>query len=295
MYGTRAMQQPAAMTVKIVDLLYRLRDPVDRAFGKLERKAAASARCETGNAVQHCFHMRCPVGCLMIINKVPRAGRTVDHFAQAHAKGLLIFVRCCSGRIEFAEQRRIPLDQIHDHLDQYILTLFLQMIADAGKGAGPVRLVGAQVVRRQRGGHHMLAEAPILPGGTGALAVNILPLPFEFRPVVFRARHLRQHAPRLNGQNLDLAVTIIGLAARKHFLARKLAQDVDVEAGSVLGCHTSGRSNGSVSIRCSASSRIASPYSSSWPCSCFRQPRRGFAPLLRSTLLSSRGKRGARS
>ena len=199
MYGTRAMQQPAAMTVRIVDLLYRLRDPVDRTFGKLERKAAASGRCESGNAVQHRFHMCRPVGCLTIINKVPRAGRAVEHFAQPHAEGLLIFVRCCSDRIEFAEQGRIPLDQIHDHLDQHIFTLFLQMVADAGKRAGAVRLVGAQVVRRQRRGHHMLAEAPVLPGRTGALAVNILTVPFEFRPVVFRARHLRQHAPRLNG------------------------------------------------------------------------------------------------
>lgn len=52
------------------------------------------------------------------------------------------------------------------------------------------------------------------------------------------------------------AVAMIALATREHFRTCKLAQGVDVEAGSVPGCQRFGCRNGSVSIRCSASSSV---------------------------------------
>jgi len=48
--------------------------------------------------------------------------------------------------------------------------------------------------------------------------------------------------------------------ARERFGAGTLAQNVDVEEGSVLGFHAFGRGNGSVSIRCSASSRVTEEF-----------------------------------
>ncbi len=128
----------------------------------------------------------------------------------------------CRGRIELAEQGWIALDQIQDHLDQNIDTFFLQVIPDTGKRARAVALAVREVIRRQSGGHHMLAKAKILERRAGTFAVNVLAVSPQFRPVVFRARNLRQHAPRLDGKNLNLAVTMIGRAPREHFRARKL-------------------------------------------------------------------------
>jgi hypothetical protein len=158
-------------------------------------------------------------------------------------------MHCCSGRIELAEQGWIPFDELHDHLDQSIDTFLLQVTTNTVKHAGAAQLAAGNVIRRQRGGHHVLAKAPILEGPTGTFAVNVFAVPCEFGPVVFRARDLRQHPRRRHGKNLNLAVTMIGRAARKHLCAGKLAQDVDVEAGSVFGFHGFSRSNGSVSIR----------------------------------------------
>ena len=218
----RATQQHAAMAVGIVDPLGRLLDPVDRSLGKLEGKTGAGAQCEIGDGVKHGTDLGCPAGRLTIINKAPGARCAVDRLAQACTERLVVGLHCRCCRIELAKQRWIPLRQIHDHLDKGIDTLLLQMFTNPGKRAETIRLVSTQVVRRQCRGHHMLAEAPILERGTGAFAVKILAAPCEFRPVVFRARDLRQHAPRLNDENLNLAAAIIGLAASEYLRAGKL-------------------------------------------------------------------------
>jgi hypothetical protein len=156
---------------------------------------------------------------------------------------------CIVAAAELAEQGWIPFDELHDHLDQSIDTFLLQVTTNTVKHAGAVQLAAGNVIRRPRGGHYVLAKAPILERPTGTFAVNVFAVPCEFGPVVFRARDLRQHPRRRHGKNFNLAVTMIGHAAREHLCAGELAQDVDVEAGSVRGFHAFNRSNGSVSIR----------------------------------------------
>src|SRR5579863_80333 len=102
----------------------------------------------------------------------------------------------------------------------------------------------------------MLAETPILERRTGTFAIEILAMPRQFRPVVFRACDFCQHAPWLDDKNLNLAVSMIGLAAREHFCPCKFAQDIDVEAWALFSLHRFGCRNGSVSIRCGACSSV---------------------------------------
>ncbi len=192
----------------------------------------------------------------MIIDGVPRACRAVDHFAQPRPESLVVLVHRCRGRIELAEQGCIPFDELHDHLDESIDTFFLQVTTNTVKHAGAVQRAARNVIRRQRGGHHVLAKAPILERRTGTFAINVFAVPCEFGPVVFRARDLRQHPRWRHGKNLNLAVTMIDRAAREHLCAGEFAQDVDVEAGSVPGFHAFGCSNGSVPIRRSELSAI---------------------------------------
>jgi len=126
----------------------------------------------------------------------------------------------------------------------------------------------------------VLAKASILERATGTFAVNVFAVPREFGPVVFRARDLRQHPRWRHGENLDLAVTMIGRAPREHLYAGKLAQDVDVEAGSVFGFHAFNRSNGPVSIRRSDSlqSTVRAAENSDGPATAFAFHPSDFAP-----------------
>ena len=50
-------------------------------------------------------------------------------------------------------------------------------------------------------------------------------------------------------EELNLAVPMIGLAARKHLAAGEVAQGVGIEAGLALGVHGSDCSDGWMSIR----------------------------------------------
>ena len=143
--------------------------------------------------------------------------------AQALAESLVILVQRCRGGIELAEQDQILLGQAKDHVHEGIDALFLQVIADAAKRAVAVRFVGTDVVRRETGSNHVLAEAVILERAAGTFAVDGPALPSELRPVVLATRDLRQHPLRLDGKYLNLAVTMIGLAAREYLAAGKLA------------------------------------------------------------------------
>ena len=123
------------------------------------------------------------------------------------------------GDIELAKQGRIVLDEANDDVDEGIDALFLQVISDAAKRAAAVYLVDSGVIRGKRRGNHMLAEAVILERAAGAFTVDVPAVPPEFRPVIFRACDLRQHALWLDGKYLNLTVTMIGLAAREYFPA----------------------------------------------------------------------------
>jgi hypothetical protein len=112
------------------------------------------------------------------------------------------------------------------------------MIANARKRADAFRIgTAARGVRGQRRRHHVLAEPPILESAAGALAADALAATRDLGAVDFRTVHLRQHAIRLERDDLHLTVAEIFLAARKHFLAREVAHGIDVEAGPVLGTH----------------------------------------------------------
>ena len=86
--------------------------------------------------------------------------------------------------------------------------------ADARERARASRL-GAVIalVRGQRSRHHVLAEAVVVEGGTGALALNRLALAEEIDAVILRSGDLRQHSPGFNGEDLDAPVSVVGLAA----------------------------------------------------------------------------------
>ena len=102
----------------------------------------------------------------------------------------------------------------------------------------------------------MLTEAPVLEGGARAGAAEFLAAPRKLGAVILRAGDLRQHADRLDGENLHLVAAIIGLAACEHFLTRKLSQSVDVETEPTFAFHSGGCSSGSVLIKRSASSSV---------------------------------------
>ena len=88
------------------------------------------------------------------------------------------------------------------------------MGADARERARAIRL-GAVIalVRGERGRHHVLAEAVVVEGGTGALALDRLALAEEIDAVVLRSGDLRQHPPGFDGEDLDAPVSVVGLAA----------------------------------------------------------------------------------
>ena len=108
--------------------------------------------------VEHGIHIGCPAGSFAIINKTPHTRRVVDRLAQSRSKRLVIGVHHRGGVVELAEQRSVLLRHIHDHFDESIDTLLFQMIANPRKR---VMAVGSRVVRRQCGGHQVLAESPV--------------------------------------------------------------------------------------------------------------------------------------
>jgi hypothetical protein len=102
--------------------------------------------------------------------------------------------------------------------------------ADARERAGAFRLEAViDLVCAQCGRHHVLAEAVIVEGGTGALALDRLTLADEIDAVVLGSGDLRQHPPGFDSEDLDAPVAMVGFAADEG-ASREPLQSRDVEA-----------------------------------------------------------------
>ena len=237
----RLMKQRTAITVGIVDVLQGPLDPGNGVFSQPERQLRAAGGCEIGNTFERLLHVTRPLRCSAVIDKASRARDFVDRVAVTGLQDSLILGHCSGGHIELAQQSRIPLGQFHDHLDQGVNTPGLEIIPDARERARTVRCaVFASRVGCKRRGDHMLAKSPILEGRAGAFAFNLRAATLQHSAVILRARHLRQYALRLMGKNIYLSGLMIGLAARKHFVAGQVAQRANIEAGLVLCFHEIG-------------------------------------------------------
>ena len=95
-------------------------------------------------------------------------------------------------------------------------------------------------VRGQRSRNHMLAEAIVVERRTVALAADRFALAEEIDAVVLRPLNLRQHAPRLDGEDLDAPFPMIGFAAGES-RACAPSQSLDVEAREVFDRHAAAR------------------------------------------------------
>ena len=131
-----------------------------------------------------------------------------------------------------AKQREVGIDIISNGEQQresFVLYLRRRLSGIGGK----------------RGRNHVLAEPPVSKSRTGALAADILAASGDFGTIILRARDLRQHPPRFDGKDLDLAVTKVVFAAREYLIARGSSQGIDIETGSVLRFHARGFRMGS--------------------------------------------------
>ena len=63
----------------------------------------------------------------------------------------------------------------------------------------------------------------------------------EDSAVILGSRDLRQDARWLNGQELHVAITMVGLTARKRRLAGKVSQCIDIETRLGVGFHVRSR------------------------------------------------------
>src|SRR3954462_7599615 len=102
----------------------------------------------------------------------------------------------------------------------------------------------------------MLAKAAILERNTGAPAVDIPARPRQLDPVLGAPRHPRQDPLRVDREEFDLTVAMIGLAAAEYRLTGDLAQCLFVETRFWLSGHQPGQSSSSVSISRKASSSL---------------------------------------
>ena len=110
------------------------------------------------------------------------------------------------------------------------------MITDARQCSHALRIrIHACRIGGERYGDHMFTHAPVFERRARAVAANPVATTGKFGTVVFRTLDLRQDAPRLDSEELDLAAAIVNLAAREHLLARNLPQRVDVKARPMLG------------------------------------------------------------
>src|SRR6185312_17397884 len=96
------------------------------------------------------------------------------------------------------------------------------MGADARERAGALRRrVAIALVRRERGRHHVLAEAVIVEGGTRALALDRFPRAEKIDAVGLGSRNSREHAPCFEREDLDPSVAMVGFAAGENLRARE--------------------------------------------------------------------------
>ncbi len=210
---SRALEQGAAFAIGIVDRFDRALDPVDRPLGQLEDEAVVSG-IESVEGVERLVDAACPAAGLAVLDIAARRRRLVDRLVEARSQCLVVGAVGRRGDLQLAEQGRIALGKLDDHPDENSVRLIREVGADARERARASRL-GAVIalVRGQRGRHHVLAEAVVVEGGTGALALDRLALAEEIDAVVLRSGHLRQHPPGFDGEDLDAPVSMVGLAA----------------------------------------------------------------------------------
>ena len=209
----RALEQGAAFAIGIVDGFDRALDPVDRPLGQLEDEAVVPG-VESVESVERLVDARGPAAGLAIFDIAARGRRLVDRLVEARGQRLVVGAVGGRGDLELAEQGRIALGKLDDHRDENSVRLIREVGADARERAGAFRLGAAiALVRGERGRHHVLAEAIVVEGGTGALALDRLARAEEIDAVVLRSGDLRQHAPGFDGEDLDAPVAMVGFAA----------------------------------------------------------------------------------
>ncbi len=155
-----------------------------------------------------------PAAGLAILNVAASGRRLVDRLAQTRCESLLVGAVGGRGDLQLAKQGRIALGKLDDHRDESSIRLIREVGTNARERAHATRL-GAMIalIRGQRGRHHVLAEAVVVEGGTGALALDRLALAEEIDAVILRSGDLRQHSPGFDGEDLDAPVSMVGLAA----------------------------------------------------------------------------------
>jgi hypothetical protein len=253
---TRAIEQSAAMTIGIVDVLDRRFDPLDRPFGEGERAGGLCVGSEFGQRVEHGRDALRPGRRRTIFNIAAGARRLVDRLAQARLQRSAVGFCGRRSQLQPAQQIAVLLRQLQDQLDQGVDALVLQVSPYPREHGDTLAPILARGVDRQRDGDHVLAETRFRESRTIAFAAERLPAPRDRRAVVFRARDLRQHALGFEDKDFHPAVAMIGLAARERLRPRALAQGVEIEARAFRRTHIGGCSNPSFSIRRRASSSV---------------------------------------
>ena len=181
-----------------------------------------------------------PAARLAMLNEAAGGSRLVDRLAETRGENLFVRAVVGRGHLQLAEQGRIALGEVDDHRDEDSVRLIREMGADAGERAGALFGAVIDLVRGERRRHHVLAEAIVVEGRTVTLALDRLARAEEIDAVVLRSGNLRQHASRLDVEDLDASVAMIGFAASES-RACETPQSRNVEAREIFDCHVAAR------------------------------------------------------
>jgi hypothetical protein len=225
----RALQQCMAFPVRVVDLLDRVRDPVDGALGEVERQRGARRLGQLGDGVERGLDLGGPACRSAVADVAAGLRRRIDRLAQARRERPVVGMGHGRGRIEAAEQGQVALGHRHDHLHERVDVLFPEVSANARESASAL-WIACRIIGRERYRDHVLAEAPVRKGATGTLAPDVGAGPGKLGAVGLRPHDPCQHPLRLDAKEGDLPLCVIDLAARERLLPGQLAQAVDIEA-----------------------------------------------------------------
>ena len=209
----RALEKLAAFAVGIVNGFDRALDPVDRMLCQREHEAVVPG-FQSVEDVERLVDARRPSAGLPIFDIAARRRRLVDRLIEARRQRLVVGAVDGRGDLQLAKQGRVALRKVDDHRDENSVRLIREVGADARERAGAFRFEARiDLIRGERGRHHVLAETIIVEGGTVAFAFDRLALAEEIDAIVLRSRDLRQHAPGFDGEDLDASFPMVGLAA----------------------------------------------------------------------------------